>query len=125
MTLGKLAIAPVCPSAFMNYLASFMPHDHFARFADFYPFYLAEHRTAACRRLHFLGTGLVVLLLLAAIATGWWWFAAFMPLAGYTFAWIGHLVFEHNEPATFRHPFYSLAADFVMFRDILIGRIRF
>lgn len=109
----------------MNQFASSMPHDHFASFADFYPFYLAEHRTAACRRLHFVGTSLVVLLLLAAIVTRWWWFVAFVPLAGYAFAWVGHWVFEHNEPATFRHPIYSAAADFVMFRDMLTGRIRF
>lgn len=109
----------------MNQFVSSMPHDHFARFADFYPFYLTEHRTVACRRLHFLGTALVLLLLLAAAATGSWWLVAFTPLAGYAFAWLGHLVFEHNKPATFKHPFYSLAADFVMFRDMLIGRIRF
>ena len=42
---------------------------------------------------------------------------------GYGFAWLGHFVFEKNRPATFQHPFYSLAGDFVMFKDMLIGRI--
>ncbi|WP_287962155.1 Mpo1-like protein, partial [Alcanivorax sp.] len=30
---------------------------------------------------------------------------------------------EKNRPATFKHPWYSLAGDFVMFKDILTGRI--
>jgi hypothetical protein len=29
-----------------------------------------------------------------------------------------------DRPATFRHPFYSLAGDFVMFKDVLTGRIK-
>ena len=52
-----------------------------------------------------------------------WWLAA-APLAGYGFAWVGHYAFEHNRPATFRHPLYSLAGDWVMYRDMLSGRIR-
>ena len=44
-------------------------------------------------------------------------------VVGYGFAWVGHYVFEKNRPATFKHPWYSLAGDFVMFKDILIGRI--
>ena len=48
-----------------------------------------------------------------------------MPIAGYGFAWVGHFAFEHNKPATFKHPWYSLCADFVMFRDLLLGRLKF
>jgi hypothetical protein len=33
-------------------------------------------------------------------------------------------VFEKNRPATFRHPFYSFAGDWVMYVDILRGRVR-
>ena len=40
-------------------------------------------------------------------------------------AWIGHFFFEKNRPATFRHPFYSFAGDWVMFKDILTGKIPF
>jgi hypothetical protein len=102
-----------------------MPSDRYNTFADFYPFYLSEHRTAACRRLHFVGTFLVIALCVAAIASRKWWLLALMPVAGYGFAWVGHFVFERNRPATFTYPWYSLAADFVMFRDILVGRIKF
>jgi len=46
-------------------------------------------------------------------------------LCGYGFAWVGHFFFEKNRPATFRYPLYSLLGDWVMYRDIWIGRIRF
>jgi hypothetical protein len=96
----------------------------FASFREFYPYYLGEHRNRACRRLHFAGSTLVLLVVLVAIASGdarWLWLA---PLAGYGFAWVGHLVFEKNRPATFRHPLYSLAGDWVMYWQILRGRQR-
>jgi hypothetical protein len=96
----------------------------FAHFRDFYPFYLSEHRDPRSRRLHVIGTALVILTLLGALLTEryvWLWM---LPVLGYGFAWVGHFFFEKNRPATFRHPLYSLAGDFVMFRDVLIGRIR-
>jgi hypothetical protein len=108
----------------MNSSAS-SPPSHFATFAQFYPFYLSEHRNATCRRLHFIGTALTLCLLGAAIATASWLLLLAVPLAGYGFAWIGHFVFERNRPATFAHPWYSLLGDFVLFRDILVGRIKF
>ncbi|MDE2496332.1 MAG: DUF962 domain-containing protein, partial [Xanthomonadaceae bacterium] len=46
------------------------------------------------------------------------------PVCGYGCAWIGHFVFEKNRPATFRHPLYSFTGDWVMFADILRGRVR-
>jgi hypothetical protein len=48
-----------------------------------------------------------------------------MPVAGYSFAWVGHFFFEKNRPATFQHPFYSLLGDFVMYRDMVLGRVPF
>lgn len=97
----------------------------FNSFAEFYPYYLAEHRNSSCRRLHFVGTSLVIGLLAFAIGSGSWGLLLAVPLAGYGFAWAGHLFFEKNRPATFKHPFYSLAGDFVMFRDMLLGKVEF
>jgi hypothetical protein len=92
-------------------------------FREFYPAYLAEHKEKATRRLHFVGTLLVLIALGVALWTrdARWLIAA--PILGYGLAWIGHFVFERNRPATFRHPLYSLAGDFVMFKDLLLGRL--
>jgi hypothetical protein len=61
----------------------------------------------------------------AAALTGRALWLIAVPLVGYGFAWIGHFFFEHNRPATFAHPWYSLAGDLRLFRDMLFGRIRF
>lgn len=95
----------------------------FKSFAEFYPFYLNEHANRTCRRLHFAGTTLVIGLAATALATGRLELLWLLPVAGYGFAWVGHFVFEKNRPATFQHPFYSLWADFVMYRDLLTGKI--
>lgn len=97
----------------------------FASFAEFYPFYLSEHANRACRRLHFVGTSLVIGCLAALIVTGNPWWLLAVPVAGYGCAWIGHFAFEKNRPATFSYPLYSLIGDWAMYRDILTGRIRF
>ncbi len=97
----------------------------FANFREFYPFYLGEHSNRTCRRLHFIGSCLVLLTLIGVVVTQRWRGLILIPLIGYSFAWIGHFFFEKNHPATFKYPFYSLMGDWVMFRDILVGRIRF
>jgi hypothetical protein len=94
----------------------------FRSFTDFYPFYLGEHRNPTCRRLHFIGTTLAALLLLAALVTQRWGLALVALVEAYGFAWVGHFFFEHNKPATFKHPFFSLMGDWRMWWDILRGR---
>lgn len=96
---------------------------HFRSFAEFYPYYLGEHSNPTCRRLHFVGTSLVIALLAYTIGSGKWLLLLALPVFGYGFAWVGHFFFEKNRPATFTHPLYSLFGDFVMFRDILLGKI--
>ncbi|MDI9777586.1 MULTISPECIES: DUF962 domain-containing protein [Pseudomonas] len=95
----------------------------FRSFAEFYPYYLGEHSNPTCRRLHFVGTSLVIALLAYTIGSGKWLLLLAVPFCGYGFAWVGHFFFEKNRPATFSHPWYSLIGDFAMFRDILLGRI--
>ena len=96
----------------------------FESFADFYPFYLAEHSDARCRAMHYIGSSLVI-----AITAYAFWSRRFvvlwsLPVIGYGCAWIGHFFFEHNKPATFKYPLYSLIGDWVMLKDFLTGRLR-
>lgn len=97
----------------------------FNSFAEFYPYYLSEHSNSTCRRLHFIGTTLVIFILALTIGKGAWLWLLALPLAGYSFAWVGHFFFEKNRPATFQHPLYSLLGDFVMYRDMILGRVPF
>lgn len=57
------------------------------------------------------------------MALGSWLLA--LPVVGYGFAWIGHFGFEHNKPATFQYPVYSLMADWVMLAQFVSGKRRF
>jgi hypothetical protein len=100
-------------------------NERFDSFRDFYPFYLGEHSDRTCRRLHFVGTALVIGTLVYALASRAFGIVWLVPIFGYGFAWVGHYVFEKNRPATFRHPLYSLIGDFAMFRDMLTGKIPF
>jgi hypothetical protein len=97
----------------------------YKNFNEFYPFYLSEHQNVICRRLHFVGTSLVIGIIAAAIIHSQWSWLWFALLAGYGFAWIGHFVFEKNRPATFKYPFYSFLGDWVMYKDMLVGNIKF
>ena len=97
--------------------------DSIDSFTEFYPFYLGEHRNGRCRQLHVLGSSMALAVVVGCIATANWMWMGLALLAGYGPAWVGHYVFEKNRPATFRYPLWSLAADWVMFADILRGRL--
>jgi hypothetical protein len=91
----------------------------FSSFADFYPFYLDEHRNAVSRRLHFVGTSIALVILVTALFTQSWWLLLAALIQGYAFAWVGHFFFERNRPATFKYPGYSLMGDWRMWWEIL------
>lgn len=93
----------------------------FKSFKEFYPYYLAEHSNRFCRGMHHIGNTLVLAILVTAIVQAQPWWLLLVPLVGYGFAWIGHFGFEHNRPATFKHPWYSLAGDWVMYKDFWVG----
>lgn len=104
--------------------SSTTPRPRFTSFSEFYPFYLAQHAHPTSRRLHVAGT------LLASVIGALAWLRgtpALLPwalAAGYLPAWAGHFIFEHNAPATFRHPLYSLCGDLRMLGETLTGRRR-
>ena len=97
----------------------------FRSFSSFYPYYFSQHTHPTSRRLHFVGTVLSVLTFSMSVVLGWYLLLLAVPVIGYGFAWIGHYYFEHNKPATFQWPVYSLMGDFVMARDIITRRMPF
>lgn len=102
-----------------------MANKKYTSLMEFYPFYLSEHQHPISRMLHFTGTGLVLVILFAIFVTLQWDKLFLLPVVGYLFAWVGHFFFEKNKPATFQYPFYSLASDFILFKDLLTGKEKF
>ena len=100
-----------------------MSAPRFASFREFLPYYLSEHQNLTCRVLHYVGSWLVIAVLAVVLATQRWVLLGLLPVIGYGFAWMGHFFFEHNRPATFRHPLYSLMGDWVMWAWITTGRL--
>jgi|TARA_R110002012_G_scaffold62564_7_gene164570 hypothetical protein len=96
----------------------------YTSFASFYPFYLSQHQNTTCRRLHFIGSSLILIMLLYIVLNGAWVLLWTLPLLGYGFAWVGHFFYEKNKPATFSYPLYSFIGDWVMYKDIITGKIK-
>jgi len=92
-------------------------------YAEFWRVYLAAHADPRTRGMHYLGAAFAVAaIVIAGLLQDWRWLVA-APIAGYAFAWFGHFVFEHNRPATFGHPAWSLLSDFRMLGLFLSGRL--
>jgi hypothetical protein len=91
-------------------------------FHEFWPFYVRQHSRPRTRLLHAIGSVTAVVVFGAAFAVNLWLLLA-VPVVGYAFAWYAHFFVEHNRPATFGHPFYSLVADYRMLFLMMAGRM--
>jgi hypothetical protein len=91
-------------------------------FSDFWPYYVRAHARSRTRILHAVGSVLALVTIGAGLTVNSWFFAA-APVIGYSFAWYAHFFVEHNRPATFGHPFYSLFADYRMLFLMMAGRM--
>lgn len=97
--------------------------DQMRSFEEFWPYYVGEHSRPATRLWHWIGSSLALVVVAAAIWTRHWWLLAVAPVCGYGLAWISHFWLEHNRPATFRHPLWSLRGDCRMWLLMATGRM--
>ena len=95
----------------------------YTSFAEFYPFYLSQHQNLTCRRLHFIGSSLILLVIGYVVYSQQFTLLFSLPVIGYGFAWMGHFMFEHNRPATFTYPVWSLMGDWKMFWQMLTRQL--
>lgn len=100
-----------------------MSESRIQSFAEFWPYYIGEHRSPICRGLHYFGTGMALLTVTTAAVTGTPWLFAVAFVLGYGPAWVGHFFIEHNRPATFKYPLWSLVSDFKMLGLALRGKM--
>jgi len=93
-------------------------------FKEYYQYYLTLHKNRWNRRLHVVGQFVTVLYFCVCIANSYWLALLATPFVVYPFAWSGHAFFEKNKPAAWSRPLWAKACDWVMIKDILIGKIK-
>jgi len=99
-------------------------------FKEYYKYYLTLHQNKWNRRLHVLGqlttiaTFIFITYLIIKVSIFFLPLYGIVPFVIYPFAWSGHLLLEKNQPAAFKNPWWAKRADWVMLKDILIGKIK-
>ena len=91
--------------------------------SEYYKYYLTLHQHPKCKLLHFIGQSVTIIFLFWVISNWYWYLLPIVPFVIYPFAWRGHYFFEGNKPAAFSNPLYAKLSDWLMFRDILLGRL--
>ena len=92
--------------------------------SEYYKYYLTLHQHPKCKLLHFIGQLVTIIFLFWVISNWYWYLLPIVPFVIYPFAWSGHYFFEKNKPAAFHNPVKAKISDWIMFRDILLGRLR-
>lgn len=99
------------------------------KFSEYYEHYLKLHQNKWNRRLHVLGQlctiGYAVLCTYLVVNVSLFFIPMYLllPFIVYPFAWSGHFFLEKNKPAAFKNPLWAKASDWVMLKDILLGKI--
>lgn len=100
-------------------------------FKEYYQMYLTLHKNKWNRRLHVLGQLVTIayfilcIYLISAKSLFYLPMIILLPFVVYPFAWSGHFFIEKNKPAAFKNPLWAKASDWVMLKDIIIGKIKF
>ena len=90
---------------------------------NYYQQYLDNHSNPKCRLLHFIGQWATILYTVMVVYSGYWLLLFLVPFVVYPFAWSGHYFFEKNKPAAFSDPWKAKISDWIMFKDIILGRL--
>ena len=93
-------------------------------FSEYYQYYLTLHQNVWCRRMHFIGQWFTIFYTSFVFYNWMWYLIPTIPFVIYPFAWSGHYFFEKNKPAAFSKPLWAKACDWIMFKDILLGRVK-
>jgi len=92
-------------------------------FSQYYQNYLTLHQNKWNRRLHVIGQCCTISYVILVVYFEVWLLLVLSPVVVYPFAWSGHYFFEKNSPAAFSNPLWAKLCDWIMFKDILIGKI--
>lgn len=92
-------------------------------FEEYYKNYLELHKNKWNRRLHVIGQVVTLMFVVSCIYNQVFFLLFASPFVVYPFAWSGHYFFEKNKPAAFKNPLWAKASDWVMLKDIIMGRI--
>ncbi len=92
---------------------------------EYYKHYLTLHQNKWCRRFHFVGQLATISYVCLIVGLNMkLWSLLLAPFVIYPFAWSGHFLFEKNKPAAFSDPVKAKISDWIMFKDMLTGRIK-
>jgi len=92
-------------------------------FSQYYQNYLTLHQNKWNRRLHVIGQCCTISYVILVVYFEIWLLLVLSPVVVYPFAWSGHYFFEKNTPAAFSNPLWAKLCDWIMLKDILIGKI--
>ncbi len=89
---------------------------------EYYEYYLTLHQNKWNRRLHALGQVCTIVFVMWCLNNSLL-FLLLAPFVVYPFAWTGHIVFEKNKPAAWSKPLFAKLCDWIMLKDMIIGRL--
>ena len=92
-------------------------------FKEYYKYYLTLHKNRWNRRLHAIGQLMTLLFVALVVQEKQWLLLILAPFVVYPFAWSGHFFFEKNKPAAWSKPLWAKACDWVMLKDMIIGKV--